>query len=133
MNVECNLPRNCIVFALNTERVDEHAALQRTLRYHGIHDIPTKAEGMYNSMIETSYVIRASAPVWKLLAKLCQIHRQESIMTVDAQSDATLHYFDPEGIHSEYIGRLTHVTCAVAQRAVGWTRIGDDYFITTND
>jgi len=100
--------------------------LGQYLQAAGLRSAPT--QGQYLGVPEHSYAVSTPTPqAADFVNKVAQQFKQDSVMHVDANQNATLHYGDGR---QEWLGAMKQVPASEASTYAGWTRDENGNFYT---
>ncbi len=106
--------------ARNTQMLGQY------LQANGLRSAPV--QGSYQGVPEHSYAVQTpSVEAQGYVNKLGQVFKQDSVMHVDANQNATLHYGDGR---QEWLGSMKQVPASEAQSLPGWSRDENGNFYT---
>lgn len=108
------------------ENAQRTQLLGQILQANGMRSAPT--QGSYQGVPEHSYAVQTpSAGSMQFVNNVAQQFKQDSVMHVDANQNATLHYGDGR---QEWLGSMKQVPAAEAGELPGWMRDTSGNFYT---
>lgn len=108
------------------ENAQRTQLLGQILQASGMRSAPT--QGSYQGVPEHSYAVQTPSPAaQQFVNRVAQQFQQDSVMHVDENQNATLHYGDGR---QEWLGSMKQVPADEAGKLPGWTRDASGNFYT---
>lgn len=108
------------------ENAQRTQLLGQVLQASGMRSAPT--QGSYQGVTEHSYAVQTPSPkASDFVNKVAAQFKQDSVMHVDENQNATMHYGDGR---QEWLGGMKQVPASEAQALPGWTRDTQGNFYT---